>query len=172
MPYCTNCGKETEWVSKSGYCKECAETALDQKNGSAGGARTPIYRKWWFWLIVVIILGSVANGLNSEGEPSGYFKADGSLKIDVAGDFKFIAQKAVKQYLKAPSTAEFETRYDQWASYGEDVYSLSGTFTAQNSFGVPLEDEYLVQFWYGGDYDAYEIRTVIIGDEVMYDKEN
>lgn len=29
MAYCTGCGKETEWTSKSGYCKECATAVLD-----------------------------------------------------------------------------------------------------------------------------------------------
>ncbi len=31
MPYCTRCGKETEWTSKSGYCKECAADVLKSR---------------------------------------------------------------------------------------------------------------------------------------------
>lgn len=32
MAYCINCGKETDWTSKSGYCKECAEAELKREN--------------------------------------------------------------------------------------------------------------------------------------------
>lgn len=31
MPYCTRCGKETEWTSKSGYCKDCAAEVLKSR---------------------------------------------------------------------------------------------------------------------------------------------
>lgn len=31
MAYCTSCGRETDWTSKSGYCKKCAQAALDER---------------------------------------------------------------------------------------------------------------------------------------------
>ena len=34
MPYCTRCGKETEWTSKSGYCKNCAADVLKARQQS------------------------------------------------------------------------------------------------------------------------------------------
>jgi hypothetical protein len=34
MSYCTRCGKETEWTSKSGYCKNCAADVLKTRQQS------------------------------------------------------------------------------------------------------------------------------------------
>lgn len=169
MAYCTNCGKETDWASESGYCRECTAQVPDEE-------KSPIWSKWWFWVIAgIIILNFVTIIVFPPvytAEPAGYFNIDGTLKDEVAIDFKIIAQKTVKSYLKAPKTAEFESRYDKWYSYDEkDVFAFGGIVTAQNAFGVPLEDEYFVKFRYGGDAKTYEIRVVVIGDDVMYDAE-
>lgn len=69
MAYCTNCGKETDWTSKSGYCKECAENVLKaQKAASntsapdtyaaAPTAEKPVSEKSWLTaLLLEIFLG-------------------------------------------------------------------------------------------------------------------
>jgi hypothetical protein len=162
MAICSKCGIETEWQSKSGYCRKCADEVLRGQG---------IIRKWWFWLIVIVLAGVILRGVTSAPETVGYFNADGSLKTETASDFSFIAQKAVKEYLKAPSTAEFEGIHDTWYSFDNDVYALSGTFTAQNALGVPLESEFFVKFWYGGDLDSYEVRIVAVDDETFYNIE-
>lgn len=33
-------------------------------------AQKPLYKKWWFWVIVVSIVGAVGSGLSGNGEPS------------------------------------------------------------------------------------------------------
>lgn len=68
--------------SKMEYCKVCgAEMASNAKACPKCGAKNkkPIYKKWWFWVLAIIIIGSIAggkstdrhtavNGTNSNGE--------------------------------------------------------------------------------------------------------
>lgn len=42
MAYCTNCGKETEWTSKSGFCKEYAEKVLKEKRASTSKTKPSV----------------------------------------------------------------------------------------------------------------------------------
>lgn len=65
MAYCTNCGKETEWTSKSGFCKECAENALKAQKASASApvphaystaqSEKPISEKSWLTALLLSI---------------------------------------------------------------------------------------------------------------------
>lgn len=54
-------------------CKACGEEiAKSAKSCPKCGAKNkkPIFKKWWFWLIVVIIIGSIGNGgSDNESEP-------------------------------------------------------------------------------------------------------
>lgn len=43
MAYCTNCGKETDWTSKSGYCKKCAERILKARKADAKRAKRGLF---------------------------------------------------------------------------------------------------------------------------------
>lgn len=49
MVSCKACGEEM-----SPKCKKCPKCGAKNKK--------PVYKKWWFWLIVVILLGSLGNG--------------------------------------------------------------------------------------------------------------
>lgn len=62
MRTCIKCGKSGEalWLSKSGYCEECAEEILSKQTKAK-----PVYKKTWFWVIMVgIFLLVVAMGLD------------------------------------------------------------------------------------------------------------
>lgn len=62
--YCKNCGKEIDSGAK--FCQECG-TPVQEPAQPQGGpeiikpkkAKKPFYKRWWFWVIVVIlVLGS------------------------------------------------------------------------------------------------------------------
>lgn len=62
MAYCTNCGKETDWASRSGYCRECAEEALRGKNLQTGdhlGGTGVSEKDWLTALLFNIFLGGL-----------------------------------------------------------------------------------------------------------------
>lgn len=49
------------------HCKTCgAEMASNAKTCPQCGAKNkkPIYKKWWFWVLIVIIIGGIVNGDN------------------------------------------------------------------------------------------------------------
>ena len=51
MAYCTNCGKETDWVSKSGFCKECARNVLKVQKRNR-----PFFKKTWFIVTIAVFV--------------------------------------------------------------------------------------------------------------------
>lgn len=53
MKTCIKCGKSEEnlWLSKSGYCEECAKQILNQRQ-----VKPPFYTKWWIWAIAAVFL--------------------------------------------------------------------------------------------------------------------
>ena len=71
MAYCKNCGRETEWTSKSGYCKECAERILREREGKP--PKSPIYKKTWFIVVCSLLAVCLMRALVSGGgSPSRY----------------------------------------------------------------------------------------------------
>ena len=54
MTTCKACGKEIAKSAKS--CPSCG-----------GKNKKPLFKRWWFWVIVLLLLGSVANA-GSESE--------------------------------------------------------------------------------------------------------
>ncbi len=91
--YCKKCGAELTEV-KSKKCPECGAKI-----------KTPIFKKWWFWVIVVLglfLIGSAAGGdAEDAGSDAG---ADSSEKYEVVeiqtmiDDLKENALKAEKNY--------------------------------------------------------------------------
>ncbi len=70
--YCHNCGK---YVGDSKYCPECGANLTQGKNDNtqspyfinrdpntvpAVSQKKPIYKKWWFWVIIVLVVASIA----------------------------------------------------------------------------------------------------------------
>ena len=68
MAYCKNCGKETDWLSKSGYCKDCAEQILREREGKPPKAKKPIYKQAWFIGLCVLVAALMINAIAHTGE--------------------------------------------------------------------------------------------------------
>lgn len=146
---CTKCGKETDWLSKSGYCKYCANEILKK--------RKPQF-KWWHGLILFILLGAIASAVN----PYKGTSSDDNSMLFV--DLGTIAEIAVKDNLKAPSTAEFPELYEyEYRQSNDDpnVYFVSGYVDAENSYGAKLRNDFIVKFRYTS-FEDYEILDVVI----------
>lgn len=155
---CTQCGRpifEGDWKSKSGLCRSCAEIALQKKRK----------KRWWIYLIIVYFIAVIIAAQTVDPQEESILDANGYPTQRAVLRFQVIAERAVKDNLKAPKTAEFDTLYDKYFIYDEtDTYGYSGTVTAENSFGVPLTDDYFVKFkCWGYEYDEYEILSVTIG---------
>lgn len=68
MAYCKNCGKETDWLSKSGYCKECAEQIQREREGKPPKAKKPIYKQAWFIVLCVLVAALMINAIAHTGK--------------------------------------------------------------------------------------------------------
>lgn len=76
--FCKNCGKEIEPGAK--FCKECGAPVEAPAQPQAGPeiipevkpkkAKKPFYKRWWFWVIVaILVLGSCGqSGSKTNGE--------------------------------------------------------------------------------------------------------
>ncbi len=68
MAYCKKCGKETDWLSKSGYCKDCAEQILREREGKPPKAKKPIYKQAWFIVLCVLVAALIINAIAHTGK--------------------------------------------------------------------------------------------------------
>jgi len=68
MKTCVKCGKTGEdlWLSKSGYCRECAEEILREQESR----RPPIYKRWWFMILAAVALIAVLGALGRKDPPA------------------------------------------------------------------------------------------------------
>lgn len=86
-----------------------------------------------------------------------------ALFLTEADLMKPAAEEAVKQFLKAPSTAKFEYKFQHCS--GEEG-SLDGYVTSQNAFGVPIRAKvYVILEKSNGQWKA----TVVDIDDKHYD---
>lgn len=66
--YCKNCGKEIK--DDSSFCPECG-SPISPSRSKKKISKKPIYKKWWFWVIVVFfVIGIFSGPGHSESEPS------------------------------------------------------------------------------------------------------
>lgn len=84
MAYCKNCGKETDWLSKSGYCKDCAEQILRECEGKPPKAKKPIYKQAWFIVLCVLVAALMINAIAHTGEGTNVYD-DVAKSFAVAG---------------------------------------------------------------------------------------
>lgn len=61
-------------------------------------------------------------------------------------DAVVVAEKAVKNKLKSPSTAEFCSHKEYSITCSGDTWTVSGYVDAQNSFGATLRNDFTVKF--------------------------
>lgn len=156
---CTGCGKALvngDWKSKSGLCRACAESKYDEHHKKT-------YLIWIFISIAVIFAAIAFLAVYSPDVPTVIIGDDGKPTQEALSQFSYIAQSAVMDNLKAPSTADFDATSESWYMFEDGVYGMSGDVTAENSFGVPLKGPYFVKFkCWGFGYDEYEILEVVI----------
>lgn len=98
---------------------------------------------------MVLMAGCSDNGdprnVSSDAEPSAPIQGTAPAPEVTADEAYFYAQQAVKEKLKAPSTAKFATpRIDAEArimAYGYRQWLCSGWVDSQNSFGAMLRTQ-------------------------------
>ncbi len=71
-----------------------------------------------------------------------------------------IAEKAVKEKLKSPSTAEFSPMSETTATKSGDTWTVSGWVDAQNSFGATMRNNYTVVIKFSGN--SYEVISCTV----------
>lgn len=66
-------------------------------------------------------------------------------------DTLVIAEDAVKEQLKSPSTAEFSPKDETTFEIDENVWTVSGWVDAQNSFGATIRNSYTVKITFDSE---------------------
>ena len=112
--------------------------------------------KWWHWLLIIGVVGAVAQRLDPEYKEKQAAKEqqEKTSAIELAErnkkqqeirmqDYAYQAsKKSVLNYLKAPSTASFTGNYTIKTAYTDNRYVIIGEVDAQNSFGAMLRNYY------------------------------
>lgn len=90
------------------------------------------------------------------------------LTSDEKSHFMFTAEDYVKQCLKSPSSAKFESSVTgDWSiTRKDDVVTIVSYVESQNSFGAMIREKYVVQISHSTDSCLY----CQIGDQVAYGK--
>ena len=160
---CTGCGKplnDGDWKSKSGLCRECAEEKHKTKEKAQ--------RKKYLWAYIVgaillLDLIGIAVFKLIPAPPVVIFTEDGELSLDAQYATISIVEDAIRDILKAPDTAVFDHSDDFYILGDDNVVIFSGEVTAENVFGVPLKNNYVVNFkiW-GLESDEYEVLEAAV----------
>lgn len=125
MAYCENCGKETDWLSKSGYCKDCAGQILREREGKPPKAKKPIYKQAWFIVLCVLVAALMINAIAHTGKGTDVYD-DVVKSFGVAGYIDDTNNLVV--YTLASPDAEFKQSVKTKiadiliAHYGADKY--------------------------------------------------
>ena len=92
--------------------------------------------QWYHWLGIAIVLLYLVARLSPE-TPTDLTTSNGSMAYVMCED-------RVKEYLKAPSTAEFSGVMEtQIVAQGNRKYAVIGWVDAENSFGTKLRTKYI-----------------------------
>lgn len=143
-------------MSKKGkqvHCSECgAEIASGAKVCPSCGrkVKAPIYKKWWFWGIVVIIVIAAFAGSGGDGEPADKPSDDGNTKVEATSPVQ---------------PAEPEVEYT--------AYDVTELFDALNNNALKAEKTYNGQYveitGHLGTIDSSGNYICIGADENNYD---
>lgn len=98
-----------------------------------------------------------------------YEKSDDTYNNDdIKAGVYVLAQKCVKNHLKAPSTAKFSEMWECAFQKGEgNVYMMTGYVDSQNSYGAMLQEQWSIMAEVNGDKVSLVMLT--IGDQVYFD---
>ncbi len=69
-----------------------------------------------------------------------------------------MAQQAVRQQLKAPSTARFAALAETEIAHTGDRYEITGWVESQNAFGAMLRSGYEVKLQHGAQWTAESVK--------------
>ena len=125
MAYCKNCGKETDWLSKSGYCKDCAEQILREREGKPPKEKKPIYKQAWFIVLCVLVAALMINAIAHTGKGTDVY--DDAVKSFGVAEYIDDTNNLVVYTLASPD-AEFKQSVKTKiadiliADYGADKY--------------------------------------------------
>ena len=93
---------------------------------------------------------------------------DTSSENEIKASVYVLAQKCVKNHLKAPSTAEFTEMWDCGFSKGDgNIYMMTGYVDSQNSYGAMLQEQWSIMAEVNGD--KVSLVMVTIGDQMYFD---
>jgi len=102
-------------------------------------------------IFAVMLLLSMCNNSDSD---EGYDETDARI----------FAEDAIRDVLKAPSTAEFSGLTEtEVINEGNDVFTVRGWVDAENSFGAKLRSNYEVRLKITGEY-SYELLDIEVFD--------
>lgn len=107
MKFCKKCGAEN--VDEAVICPKCGVTAGDGviPTGKKEKTKNPFYKKWWFWVIVGVVVISIiaANGKKDSVSVSTNSNAvnniTSSKKIDITVTAEVLAKAYVDNEIKA-----------------------------------------------------------------------
>ncbi len=86
---CSQCG--TQFEGK--FCPNCGAPAVEEGSNSSeqvvmnqtnSNVNKPFYKKWWFWVIIAVVVISIISGLGGDGEAS--TNSDGVSSIAQSAD--------------------------------------------------------------------------------------
>ena len=139
------------------YCKHCMKmipdgTQICPNCGKSQIKKKPIYKKWWFILILVFVVCSII----------------GSITPHKNGRIEYVvmAEDLVDDALKAPTTAEFcdpsECTIRIYERKSDCLVIVEGYVDSQNGFGVMIRNNYAVEMQVSGE--NYKGIYMKIGD--------
>lgn len=87
---------------------------------------------------------------------------------DIKAGVYVLAEKCVKNHLKAPSTAKFSEMWECAFQKGDgNIYMMTGYVESQNSYGAMLQEQWSIMAEVNGDKASLVMLT--IGDQVYFD---
>lgn len=191
-PLCESCGKK--WSDSSEALPEKTNPSapqprdLKQESKSSSGSSL-IWGLILAMSLIVIIAASTAakdpyspsknttssgtsgkSSYSSNSSSSSYSSSSSKKQDDdeIKASVYVLAQKCVKNHLKAPSTAKFSEMWECAFQKGEgNVYMMTGYVDSQNSYGAMLQEQWSIMAEVSGDKASLVMLT--IGDQVYFD---
>lgn len=83
----------------------------------------PIYKKWWFWLISVIILISILASLGNKNDASSTSDSDNTVQEEIS-DFELLDWEIVKEEYSTNIVGKVKNNTDEESSYVQITFNL------------------------------------------------
>ena len=148
--FCKKCGKQME--ENWSVCPECGEPVKESNiinvsdNGRNKKAKKPIFKKWWFW-VAIIVLGSMlmfggeddreTNDTNSDIKTESTETADDKTestektnteKSDAVEKYKWIAQNADPEFEISEKSINFIKEHSNFFPGNENIQGAISDF--------------------------------------------